>query len=47
MAAKKKESSSKKIVRKKVSRPGRHSKKRTSRSKASKNYKKLNKGQGK
>jgi hypothetical protein len=47
MAAKKKESSSKKIVRKKVSRPGRHSKKRTSKIKASKNYKKLNKGQGK
>jgi hypothetical protein len=47
MAAKKKESSSKKIVRKKVSRPGRHSKKRSSKLKASKNYKKLNKGQGK
>jgi hypothetical protein len=47
MAAKKKESSSKKIIRKKVSRPGRHSKKRTSRSKSSKNYKKLNIGQGK
>jgi hypothetical protein len=46
MAAKKKESSSKKIVRKKVSRPGRHSKKRSSKIKASKNYKKLNRGQG-
>jgi len=47
MASKKKESSSSKTVRKKVSRPGRHSKKRTSKIKASKNYKKLNKGQGK
>ena len=46
MAAKKKESSTKKIVRKKVSRPGRHSKKRSSKLKASKNYKKLNRGQG-
>ena len=32
--------------RKKVSRPGVHSKKKTSRHKSSKNYKKLNRGQG-
>lgn len=35
-----------KRVKKQVSRPGRHSKKKSSRSKASKNYKKLNRGQG-
>ena len=46
-SVKKKDSSTKKIVRKKVSRPGRHSKKRSSKLKASKNYKKLSKGQGK
>jgi len=45
-AAKKKDSASKKVIRKKVSRPGRHSKKRSSKLKASKNYKKLNRGQG-
>lgn len=35
-----------KRVRKKVSRPGVHSKKKTSKHKSSKNYKKLNRGQG-
>lgn len=35
------------IIKKKVSRPGRHSKKKTSVLKSSKNYKKLYKGQGK
>ena len=34
------------IKRAKVSRPGRHSKKKTSKLKSSKNYKKLNRGQG-
>ena len=35
-----------KLEKKKVSRPGIHSKTKTSMSKTSKNYKKLNKGQG-
>ena len=35
-----------KLDKKKVSRPGVHSKTKTSLSKTSKNYKKLNKGQG-
>jgi hypothetical protein len=45
-SVKKKDSSTKKVIRKKVSRPGRHSKKRSSKLKSSKNYKKLSKGQG-
>jgi hypothetical protein len=36
-----------KVEKKKVSRPGIHSKAKTSLSKNSKNYKKLNRGQGK
>jgi len=36
-----------KVDKKKVSRPGIHAKSKTSLSKGSKNYKKLNKGQGK
>ena len=36
----------KKKEKKKVSRPGVHSKSKTSKLKSSKNYKKLNKGQG-
>ena len=35
-----------KLEKKKISRPGIHSKTKTSASKTSKNYKKLNKGQG-
>lgn len=35
-----------KVDKKKVSRPGVHAKSKTSLSKGSKNYKKLNKGQG-
>jgi hypothetical protein len=35
-----------KVDKKKVSRPGVHAKSKTSLSKCSKNYKKLNKGQG-
>lgn len=35
-----------KLEKKKVSRPGIHAKSKTSLSKGSKNYKKLNKGQG-
>jgi hypothetical protein len=46
MAAKSKDTS-KKIVRKKVSRPGVHSKKKTSKLKSSKNYKKAYRAQGK
>jgi hypothetical protein len=38
---------SKLLVRKKISRPGVHSKKKTSSLKTSKNYKKLYRGQGK
>jgi len=48
MAAKKSSTSSSKVLTKKnVSRPGRYSKKRSSKLKASKNYKKLSRGQGK
>ena len=36
-----------KLVKKKISRPGVHAKSKTSLSKGSKNYKKLNEGQGK
>ena len=46
-AAKKKETSSKKVIKKTVNRPGRHSKKRSSKLKSSKNYKKPYRGQGK
>lgn len=45
--AKSKESSTKVLDKKKVNRPGRHSKKKTSNLKTSKNYKKLYRGQGK
>jgi len=44
--AKVKESVTKKLDKKKISRPGRHSKKKSSNLKSSKNYVKLNKGQG-
>ena len=48
MAAKVKSApSTTKIERSKVSRPGVHAKCKTSKLKSSKNYKKLNKGQGK
>lgn len=46
MAAKSKDTS-KVLVKKKISRPGRHSKKKSSSLKTSKNYKKLYRGQGK
>ena len=45
MAKAKQEST--KLDKKKVSRPGIHAKSKTSLSKGSKNYKKLNRGQGK
>lgn len=45
--AKTKKETTKVIARKKVNRPGRHSKKKTSHLKTSKNYKKLYRGQGK
>lgn len=44
--AKSSSTTSTKRERKKVSRPGVHSKKKTSKHKSSKNYKKPNKGQG-
>jgi hypothetical protein len=44
--AKVKEAVTKKLDKKKISRPGRHSKKKSSNLKSSKNYVKLNRGQG-
>jgi len=44
--AKVKDAVTKKLDKKKISRPGRHSKKKSSNLKSSKNYVKLNKGQG-
>ena len=44
--AKVKEAVAKKLDKKKISRPGRHSKKKSSNLKSSKNYVKLNRGQG-
>jgi len=47
MAAKKQTQTTKELIKRKVSRPGVHSKKKTSGLKTSKNYKKPYKGQGK
>jgi hypothetical protein len=44
--AKVKDAVTKKLDKKKISRPGRHSKKKSSNLKSSKNYVKLNRGQG-
>ena len=46
-ATKKQTTTSKDRIERKVSRPGKHSKKKTSRLKKSKNYKKAYRGQGK